>query len=745
MPDSLTVTRRQMLGYTAAAGSLVVMVPFVRPARAEAADRHNELLQAIIHIRPDNSILIEHPAPEMGQGTGTAEPMLIAEDLDADWSKVEVKIMDLMLKKDSEGQMAWKFFPQGAGGSTSISRGFEPLRKAGATARELLLRAAARRWNVKQDSLRTEKSYVIAADNRRLSYGDLAEDAASVLLPEDFEPVLKKSGDWKIVGHAKPHKSAYDIVTGKPLYSIDVTYPGVKIACMARCPYLDGEVISYDDSETLKVPGVIKVVHLPRPDTDKYYTYLAAGMAVIAETFWAAKKGCDLLDIKWDKGPYSTESTESLDRHCADLLETTGQIVRHDGNFPEALKKADKVIKKRYRLPYVSHAQLEPQNAIAHVEEDRCTLIGPFQFPSGASRMANSLTGIDRMNIEVKVPRLGGGFGRRLTADHAAEAVAISRAAGLPVKIIWTREDDLSHDFYRPGGHHEMIAGFDKTGKLIAWAHRLASPSKYYRRPVPEDKWWESDLYVDDFPAGLVDNLQLEFFSAKSGMPRGSWRAPAHTANAFVVNSFLDEVAEELNEDPLDLHLRLLGPAQELPYGQHGGPVFDTGRLANVLRTVADKAGWGRKMPKGRALGLAGHFTFGGYVAQIADVELLPKGEFKVHKVWAAVDIGIVINPNGVIAQAEGGINDGLSMVRQQEIRVEDGQVVTDNFDSYHMMRIADSVPETDITVIKSDKPPSGMGEMALPPLSAAVGNAIRAAGGPRLRHHPFIGSSYSV
>ncbi|WP_321392422.1 xanthine dehydrogenase family protein molybdopterin-binding subunit [Emcibacter sp.] len=742
MPEALALTRRQMLGYSAAAGSLVVMAPFFRPARAHGAEVSNELLQAIIHINPDNSILIEHPAPEMGQGTGTAEPMLIAEELDADWDRVSVKTMDLMLKTDKDGNMAWKFFPQGAGGSTSISRGFDPLRKAGASARELLLRAAANRWSVETSTLRTEKSYVIGADNKRLSYGDLARDAAAITLPEDFEPVLKDRKDWKIVGQPKAHKSAHDIVTGQPLYSIDATYPGVRIACMARCPWLDGEVISVDDSETLKVPGVIKVVHLPRPDLDKYYTYLAAGVAVIAETFWAAKKGRDLLKIEWDKGPYANESTDSLDQHCSDLLDTTGQIVRHDGNFPEALTKADKVIRKRYRLPYVSHAQLEPQSAIAHVQADKCTLIGPFQFPSSASRIANGLTGIDRMNIEVKVPRLGGGFGRRLTADHGAEAVAISKAAGLPVKVMWTREDDLSHDFYRPGGHHEMIAAFDKDGKLTAWAHRLASPSKYYRRPVPEDEWWESDLYVDDFPAGLVDNLQVEFHSAKSGMPRGSWRAPAHTANAFVINSFMDELAEELGEDPLDLHLRLLGPAKELPYGQHGGPVFDTGRLTTVLKTVADKAGWGRKMPQGRALGLAGHFTFGGYVAEVADVELLAEGEFRVHKVWAAVDIGTVVNPNGVIAQTEGAINDGLNMVRRQEIKVAGGQVMTDNFDSYQMMRLADSVPDIDVTIIDSDRAPSGMGEMALPPLSPAVGNAIRRAGGPRLRHHPFIGST---
>ena len=745
MSDSVTLTRRQLLSYSAAAGSLVVMTPFIRPDRAHGEDVENELLQAIIHIRPDNSILIEHPAPEMGQGTGTAEPMLIAEELDADWNSIEVKIMDLMLKQDAEGKLAWRFFSQGAGGSTSMRNGFEPLRKAGATARELLLRAAAQRWGVDKGTLRTEKSHVVSADNRRLSYGELSAEAAQIRLPEDFDPPLKDPEDWTIIGRPKAHKSARDIVTGKPLYSIDATYPGVKIACMARCPYLDGEVISVDDSETMKVPGVIKVVQLSRPDVDKYYTYLAAGLAIIADTFWAAKKGRDLLKITWDKGPYTEESTESLDRHCADLLETTGQIVRHDGDFSAAVKNADKVIKRRYRLPYVSHAQLEPQSAIAHVEQDRCTLIGPFQFPSSASRMANALTGIDRMKIDVKVPRLGGGFGRRLSADHAAEAVAISKAAELPVKIMWTREDDLTHDFYRPGGHHEMIAGFDKSGKLTAWAHRLASPSKYYRRPVPEEEWWESDLYADDFPAGLVDNLQLEFFSARSGMPRGSWRAPAHTANAFVVNSFIDEIAEELGEDPLELHLRLLGPGKELPYGQHGGPVFDTGRLANVFRTVAKTAGWGRKMPKRRALGLAGHFTFGGYVAQVADVELLPDGEFKVHKVWAAVDVGVVINPNGIIAQTEGGINDGLNMVRRQEIRVTGGQVVTDNFDSYHMMRIADSVPEIDVTVIKSNKPLSGMGEMALPPLSAAVGNAIRRAGGPRLRQHPFMGSSYSV
>ncbi len=729
--------RRDVLKFASTFGALIVTGAGV--TLAESAEGRASSVTPMVEIHPDNSIKIYYPNPDMGQGTGTSVPMIFAEELDADFSLVKTTPMPLMLAKNADGGFRWRVVPQGAGGSTSITGAWSRVRAIAATTRHLLVSAAAERWGVDAAGLRTENSFVINPINdEKLPYGALAEAAGNVAIPEGFEPKLKAKADYKLLGKSQAQKDIGKIVTGAPLFGIDADYPGAKVAVVERSPYLDGEVMSVDDTAARAVPGVVDIVIMPRPALDKSYTYLAAGVAVIANSFWAAKKARELLKIEWDKGPYTEESTVGFDVACDEALNGTGQIVRSDGNVVSAKTKG-RVISRRYRQPFVSHAQLEPQNCIAHVRENAVTIIGPLQSPSGASRVANALTGIDRMDIEVHFTRLGGGFGRRLTSDHAAEAVYISKASGLPIKVMWTREDDLSHDFFRPAGHHEIVAGFDDDGALVSWEHRLASASKYYRRNnVPKENYWQPELYPDDFPAGLVPNYQMEYFSMDSGMPRGSWRAPAHTANAFVIQSFLDEVAEELGEDPLELRLRLLGDDAELSYGGHGGPIFDTGRLKGVLRAAAQAANWGKNMPAGHAQGIAGHFTFGGYCAQVAEVELLESGEFIVHKVYVAVDVGLVINPDGVISQCEGSVNDGLSTALAQEITVENGIVPERNFDTYPMMRMAAAPTEIETIIIESDKDPSGMGEIAIPPTAPAVMNALKRAGGKRVRKLPY-------
>lgn len=363
-----------------------------------------------------------------------------------------------------------------------------------------------------------------------------------------------------------------------------------------------------------------------------------------------------------------------------------------------------------------------------------------MQFPSSANRLISEAMGIeDRLSITVDITRLGGGFGRRLSSDYALEAALISKAVGKPVKVLWTRDDDLRHDFFRPSGMHQLKAAFDADGNLTAWTHRLASASKYYRRPgMPETDYWQAELYPDNFPGNLVENYQVEYFSAKSGAPRGSWRAPAHTANAFVVESFLDEIAARRKEDPLALRLRILGEDRKLPYEQHGGPTFNPGRLAGVLKLAAKKGNYGKKMPAGQGRGIACHFTFGGYVAQVVDVAVDAKGGLKVLKVVGAVDIGQVVNPNGVRAQHEGGINDGLSTALRLPIDIEGGRVTNGNFDSYPLMKIADAPPVIETHIVENDYPPSGMGEMGLPPLAPALADAIFQATGKRIRDLPI-------
>lgn len=737
------INRRTFLSYGIAAGALTIAAPISTLARSRDGDSPDSELTPLVEIKADNSAIFYSPSPDMGQGVDTSLAMMFAEELDLDFDRLDTKPMRYAIVRGADGNIAFKAVPQGAGGSTSTPRNWALLRRAAATARQLILQAAARGNGTSMEGLRTEKSHVLLPDGRRIPYGELIEEAAAQTLSDGFEPSFKARGERTLLGTSQKQKAARRIVTGEPLYGMDMDYEGAKVALVAHCPHLDGFVEALDDAAARAVPGVRDVIVPDRPDLDGYYTYLSAGVAVVADTYWAAKTARDRLNITWNHGPHASESSEGLDAECEALLTTSGQIVRNDGDFDAAMSAAARTITRTYRLPYVSHAQLEPQNCIADVRADSATVIGPFQSPSGASRMTARLTGLDRLDIEVHYTRLGGGFGRRLSSDHVAEAVTISKAAGMPIRLMWAREDDLAHDFYRPMGHHEMHAGFDEDGNLTAWAQRLAGTPKYYRRDnATPETLYQSDLYVDDFPAGRVDNLKMEYHVARSGMPQGSWRAPAHTANAFVVQSFLDEIADELGEDPLELRLRLLGIDEELEYGQHGGPVFSTARLKNVLRQAAKLADWGKTMPQGSAQGIAGHFTFGGYCALVADVTLLDGDRFRVDRVAGAVDVGTIINRAGILAQMEGGIQDGLSTALGQRVQVRGGQVVNDNFDRYIMMRMADAVPQIDVHIVDSEADPSGMGEMSIPPLAPAVANAVARAGGRRMRAQPFMAES---
>jgi isoquinoline 1-oxidoreductase beta subunit len=396
------------------------------------------------------------------------------------------------------------------------------------------------------------------------------------------------------------------------------------------------------------------------------------------------------------------------------------------------------VVEARYRVPFVSHCPLEPQNAFVHVERDRARVIAPVQQPAGAQRIVHHVTGIPRERIEVRMTRVGGGFGRRLSSDYVAEAALVSKATGLPIKLLWTREDDLRHDFFRPFGHHHLLATLDDHGAITGWAQRLASASKYYRRAdvKPEDHW-TAELYPDDFPARLVTNLRLEWFPVQSGMARGSWRAPAHTANAFVVQSFLDEVAHAAGRDPLELRLALLDGNQELPYDGHGGPTFSPARLAGVLRKAAEAIGWGRNPGPRRGLGLAAHFTFGGYAAHAVEVQVDPAGILRVARVVAAIDCGRPINPLGIEAQMQGGTIDGLSTAIGLEITIEGGGVVQRNFPDYPLLTMA-AAPDVEVHIVPSETDPVGCGEMGIPTVAPALVNAIFAATGRRIRRLPI-------
>jgi isoquinoline 1-oxidoreductase beta subunit len=696
-------------------------------------------LGPFIRIERDNRVVIGARGCEIGQGVMTALPMLIAEELDVDWAQVRVIQLPYGYVETDQGASN-KYGDQGAGGSTSVRDGWKELREAGATARWLLVQAAAEEWKVPADQLRTEAGQVIGSDGRKLTYGALARSAAAIDLPAT-PPPLKKSDQFHIIGRPTRVADARDIVTGRSEYGIDAYTAGALIAVMLRCPYLDGTLDTLDDSDARRVAGVRDVIHIPGPKPDEpFKAQLADGIAVLAENTWAAIQGRNALKVTWKQGPWSKESTGALAAKANELLDGNdgGVAVRRDGDMDKAKKQARYKVQARYEMPFLAHATMETPGALIDLRQDSAVLVASLQNPDGASEMISSLTGIPRRAIEIRMTRAGGGFGRRLENDFVGEAVLIAKAAGKPVKLIWTREDDLQHDFYRPFGVHALAATLDRRKKVTSWSHYCAATPRPYRENGRKRRISDGCLEPDDFPAGLVANLDKTFFSVPSGMPRGWWRAPIHTFHAFSVQSFVDEVAVATKQDAVKLRLDMLGEPRQIPYSGHGGPVFDTGRLANVLRLCAERIGWGVKRTDGHGIGIACHFTFGGYSAHAFEVSMEGR-ELRIHRALVVVDIGRVVNPLGVEAQMMGGTIDAISTALHLAITVKDGEVQQKNFTDYPLLKMADAPVAVDVDIVESTAEPSGAGEIGVPSAAPALANAIYAATTVRVRKLPLM------
>lgn len=743
-------SRRDLLKMAATAGALIV---FARPARALAASPRGFLgeIGPFVRINPDGTVTIGAHVPDMGQGTSTSLPMLIAEELDVPFEKVRVETMPLLLARDAKGQVR-SYLGAGqstAGGSNSVRVGFLPLRQAGARARRMLLEAAAEAWRTPIAELETESGEIVhAPGGRRAPYGAFARAAA--LRPEPTGQLPLKTPDrFKVIGRPQPNRDAEAIVRGEPIFGLDAELPGMLHAVIARCPHLDGAVASFDEQAALALPGVRAVVLIAAPAPDQPVPPfqpagwpLANGVAVVAESLWAALEARKALKIEWAAGPDPGEDTAATYAAArARMDREDGDAVRHDGDFTKAVSSAHRMVAARYETAMVAHVCMEPPNALVSVSPDgtHATAILATQAPDAAAGVIAQITGIEPLNVDIRLARMGGGFGRKFEQDMVAEATLISKAVRRPVRLVWTREDDIRHDPYRPGSCHLMQAALAVDGTLTGWRHRLATHSRIHRVKGAPARLTE--YYPDGFPAGHVANLQVGYFLLPSAAPRGAWRAPGHVVNAFAIESFLDEVAHAAGKDPVDLRLEMIGPGRRMAYNYIPGMPpreFDTGRFAAVIRKAAEAAGWGSPLPPGRGRGFAANFTFETYVAQVVEVTVTDKG-VSVDRVTAAVDAGQIVNPNGARAQIEGSINDGLSAALGQAITIKDGQVEQSNFHDYEMMRIAGAARRIDVHFMASTAEPQGLGEPGVPPLAPALANAIFAATGRRLRRMPFL------
>lgn len=739
-----SLTRRRFL-FVSAAGCGAMLVGW-RPSQAQKAlpylGAHDEAreLGPFVRIEKNGDVIIGARGCEVGQGVKTSLPMLIAEELDVDWNRVRVEQLPYGYIETEAGPSD-KYGAQVAAGSDEIPAGWRDLREAGAVARWLLLVAASAQWDLPAGRLRTESGYVIAPDGRRLSYGALAATAAALDPPKD--PVaLKEPEQFKIIGKPTLTVDARDIVTGRAEFGIDTYLADELVAVMLRCPHLDGTLAKLDDAEARRVPGVKDVIVIAGAKPDEPIDGpLAAGVAVLAENTWAAIKGRDKLKVEWNQGPWVGESTSALAAKANELLDKDagGISVRKDGDFAQARKQASTRLDARYEMPFLAHATMEPPGALIWIENDKALLIASLQQPGRASQTISSLTGIARKDIEIRMPRAGGSFGRRLKNDFVAEATLIAKAAGKPIKLIWTRDDDLQHDFYRPFGVHALTATLDKKKKITGWSHRCAATPRNYRDSgMKTAPLYTGCIEPDDFPANLIANLDKTFFPVASGMQRGWWRGLMHTFHAFAVQSFIDEIAVATKQDAVQLRLDLLGAPRRLKYEGSDQAGFDTGRLAGVLKLASEKIGWGEKRSDGHGLGIACHFTFGGYAAHAFEVSM-EGTELRVHRAVCAVDVGRVINPLTVQAQAMGGTIDGISTALNLAVTVKEGQVQQHNFPDYAPLRMAQAPQSIEVYIVESGEDPTGASEVGVPSAAPALTNAIYAATTVRVRKLPLM------
>ena len=699
-----------------AVGSLGLVIGF--PKGGLAADTITEL-HPLIRIGADGGVTLYAQNPEMGQGVKTALPMIIAEELDVAWQTIRVD------------QAGWdtRLDNQFSGGSLSIRLNYSAMRQAGATARAMLLAAASKRLGVPEDSLGTEAGFVIeSATGRRVAYGALADAAARLPVPED--PPLKNEEDFRLVGTSVPDVDMRPMLTGAQEYSSDLRLPGMLYAAVRRCPHGDGQPVAFDAAAAKKVPGVVDFHVLKNSDHGGRIILpncpnFVSGVAVLASNTWAALEGARKLEVEWQM-PDERDDIDELMQKFERALDDESLVVRRDGGDVDADTDIDAV----YRLPYLAHVPMEPMNCTARVDEDSAEVWAPTQNPPLAAEAAAKVLGIPQEQVTIHVMRSGGAFGRRYYADFIMDTVLLARRFGRPVKVVWSREQDIRHDYFRPANLQRVRASA-KDGRVSQWRQKVVShPREIYL----ERDGSPAEIHNFEFPAGFVPNLLFEYTSVPARIPLGQWRATEHSGNVFVVSSAIDELAHAHGFDPLEFWLTLIGDEQYVQVREDFR--FDASRLRNVVKLAADMSAWGTPLAEGRGRGIAASYNQGAWVAEVAEVTVTGD-DFSVDRIVCAIDCGRVINPQGAHNQVEGAIVEGLSAALHGRITVRDGIVQEGNFDDYRFCRMRE-IPVIDVHLVESRDAPRGLGEGPLPPVAPAITNAIFAATGKRIRELPI-------